>query len=255
MTPRSSPLNAFGYEYAYRPGWRRLQRLFIEIFGIVDLPTRIRARAVLWALRQNSCDCVLDIGTGTGVYAFYVTRDPRCEAVALDIDAKRIEIVRYIADQLHRYMLAPLCGDDRDLSTLRKTRFSVVLAVEVLQYFPDLGVALRELHERLRSGGVLIAHVPVRTALLPFDFNLFDDANLQKSLAEAGFERVEIYQTFGRVVLALCEIFSWCVPRPALMSAVYPLLLLATVLMPKFTENGAGRLVIATKSRLKVSAN
>ena len=89
-----SVLKAFGYEYAYRPDWGCLQRLFIGVFGVVDLPTRIRARAVLWALRRISCDRVLDIGTGTGVYAFYVTRNPSCQAVALDIDANRIETVR-----------------------------------------------------------------------------------------------------------------------------------------------------------------
>jgi SAM-dependent methyltransferase len=247
-------LKAFGYEYAYRPTWRRLQRVFIGIFGVVDLPTRIRARAVLWALRRNSCDRVLDIGTGTGVYAFYVTRDPGCEAVALDIDANRIEIVRYIADQLGRHRLLALCGDHRVLSSLPEADFSVVLAVEVLQYFPDLPRALRELHERLRPGGVLIAHVPVRKALSPFEFNLFDDVSLKKMFAEAGFDRSEIRQTFGRVVSALCGIFSWCVSRPALMGTVYPLLLLATAFTPRFAENGTGRLVIATKSRLKATA-
>jgi SAM-dependent methyltransferase len=247
-------LKAFGYEYAYRPDWWRLQRVFIEIFGVVDLPTRIRARTVLWALRHYSCDRVLDIGTGTGVYAFYITRSPGCEAVALDIDANRIEIIRYIGKQLERRRLSGLCGDHRALSTLPKADFSVVLAVEVLQYLPDLQQALRELHERLRPGGVLIAHVPVREALLPFDFNLFDDASLKKLFTEAGFERLEIRQTFGRVVSVLCEIFSWCVPRLALMGAVYPLLLLATAFTPRFTENGTGRLVIATKSRRKATA-
>jgi len=228
--------------------------VFIRIFGVVDLPTRIRSHAVLWALRRVSCDRVLDIGTGTGVYAFYITRNPGCEVVALDVDANRIEIIRYIANKLERHRLLALCGDHGVLSTLPKVDFSVILAVEVLQYLPDLRRALRELHERLRPGGVLIAHVPVRKALLPFDFNLFDDASLKKFFAEAGFERSEICQTFGRVVLCLEGIFSWCVQRPWLMGAVYPLLLLAATFVPKFSENGKGRLVIATKSLLKVTA-
>jgi hypothetical protein len=66
---------------------------------------------------------------------------------------------------------------------------------------------------------------------------------------------LEIYQTFGRVVSALCEVFSWCVPRPALMVTVYPLLLLAAAATPKFTENGTYRLLVATRSGLKVTVN
>jgi SAM-dependent methyltransferase len=249
-----SALKAFGYEYAYRPDWGRLQRLFIGVFGVVDLPTRIRAHAVLWALRHISCDRVLDIGTGTGVYAFYVTRDPRCQAVALDIDANRIEIVRYIADRLERQRLATVCGDERMLATL-PTDFSVVLAVEVLQYFTDLGQTLRELQQRLRPGGRLIAHVPVRKSLLPYEHSLFNDAVLRKLFVEAGFEPPEIRKTFGRVAQALCAIFTWCVPRPVLLAAVYPLLLLLTGLMPRFTQKGEyGRLVFARKPVVKMTA-
>ena len=40
-------MKAFGFEYAFHPGWNRFQRLYIRVFGIVDLPTRIRARAIV----------------------------------------------------------------------------------------------------------------------------------------------------------------------------------------------------------------
>ena len=238
-------MKAFGYEYAYRPDWGRLQRVFIEVFGVVDLPTRIRARAVLWALRRISCDRVLDIGTGTGVYAFYVTRDPKCQAVALDIDANRIEIVSYIACRLERQGLSTVCGEDKALATLPATSFSVVLAVEVLQYFPDLQQTLRELRDRLRPGGFLIAHGPVREALWPYEHSLFDDAVLEKLFVEAGFEPPKIRKTFGRIALALCAAFSGCVRRPVLLAVVYPLLLMAITLTPRFSKNGEYRLVIA----------
>ena len=200
-------MKAFGCEYAYRPDWGRLQRVFIRVFGIVDLPTRIRARAVLWALRRISCDHVLDVRTGTGVYAFYVMRDPGCRVVALDIDAHRIEIVRYIAGQLDSQGLSTLCGDDEVLATLPPAGFSVVLAVEVLQYFPDLRRTLRELHERLSPGGVLIAHVPVRQALWRYERTLFNDTVLPGLFVEAGFEPPEIRQTFGRVALGAVQGF------------------------------------------------
>jgi SAM-dependent methyltransferase len=246
-------LRAFGNEYAYRPTWGRLQRAFIGLFGVVDLPTRIRARVILWALKRSCCDRVLDIGTGTGMYAFYVTRNPGCEALALDIDANRIEIIRYIADRLERQGLSAVCGDEQVLATL-PTDFSVVLAVEVLQYFPDLKRTLRELQKRLRSGGTLIAHVPVRDVLWPYEHSLLNDAVLEKLCRDAGFEMPEIRQTFGRIAQALCAVFSWCVPRQGLLAIVYPLLLLANALTPRFTQDGAFRLLIARKPLVEMTA-
>jgi SAM-dependent methyltransferase len=246
-------LRAFGNEYACRPTWGRLQRAFIALFGVVDLPTRIRARAILWALKRSCCDRVLDIGTGTGVYAFYVTRDPGCEAVALDIDANRIEVIRYIADRLERQKLSTVCGDEQVLTTL-PADFSVLLVVEVLQYFPDLKRTLRELQERLRPDGVLIAHVPVRAALWPYEHSLLNDAALRKLCVDAGFEMPEIRHTFGRIARALCAVFSWCVPRQGLLAIVYPLLLLATAVTPRFTQDGAFRLVIARKPLTDLTA-
>jgi SAM-dependent methyltransferase len=247
-------LKAFGFEYAYRPDWGKLQRLFIKVFGVVDLPTRIRARAILAAFRNISADRVLDVGTGTGVYAFYVTRDPTCRAVALDIDAKRIKIVKFIADRLKRKGLSTVCGDDKVLAALPTATFSVVLAVEVLQYFPDIRPTLRELQERLRPGCVLIAHVPVRASLWPHEHFLFDDTVLDKLFVEAGFDRPEIRKTFGRVAMALCAVFSWCARRPALLAGVYPLLLLAIGLTPRFTKKGEYRLVVARKPTRKMIA-
>ena len=242
-------MKAFGCEYGYRSDLGRWRRMFVRVFGVVDLHSRIRARAVLWALQDICSDRVLDIGTGTGVYPFYLTRDTKSRVLALDIDASRIAMVRYIADRLSRHNLSTVCDDEHALATMPAEEFSVVLAVEVLQYFPHLSRTLRDLQERLRSGGVLIAHVPVREALLPYEHTLFNDAMLSKLFLEAGFDPPEIRQTCGRFSQALCAVFAWCAPRHVLLAVLYPLLLLATVLTPRFTQNGGYRLVIARKSK------
>ncbi|WP_295436368.1 methyltransferase domain-containing protein [uncultured Thiodictyon sp.] len=241
------PVRAFGCEYACRQDWSRWQRAFITVFGIVDLPSRIRARAVLWALQRFSCDHILDVGTGTGVYALYITRDAESRVLALDIDQRRIASVSDISGQLGRIGLTTLCGDDGVLSSLPRAYFSVGLAVEVLQYFPDLPRTLRDLHERLRPGGGLVVHIPVRKEFWPYERTLFDDATLPWLFINAGFEPPEIHQTFGRVALALGRVFSRCASRPAVLAIVYPLLLLGAALIPKFTNSGECRLVIARK--------
>lgn len=241
-------MRPFGYEHAFRAGWTPLQRAYIWLFGIVDLPTRIRARAVSSALNRLAWDSMLDVGAGTGAYAYYASREPSRRVVAFDIDAQRVETIKCVARRLGRDSLSAVCGDEKSLAALPREQFAVVLAVEVLQYFPDLHGTLRVLHERLRPGGMLVAHVPIRTALWPYEYTLFDDDSLCRHFIAAGFELPEIRQTFGRVALALCAVFTWCAPRPALLAIVYPLLLLAIALTPAIVEIGAYRLVIARKT-------
>jgi SAM-dependent methyltransferase len=240
-------MSSFGWEYAYHSEWGRLRRLFIMMFGIVDLPSRVRARAVLAALRDVSTESVLDVGAGTGVYAFYVTRDSNCRATAMDIDVKRIEMIRSIAGHLNRKGLSTVCGDEHALATLPAANFSLVLAIEVLQLFPDLKRVLRDLQERLRPGGVLIAHVPLRKSLPDFERHLLTDSILESLFEEAGFDRPEIRKTFGRAEMALCFAFASCISKPVLLACVYPLLLAATTLTPIFVDKGEFRLVIARK--------
>ncbi len=181
-------LKAFGSEYAFRPGWARLQRFYISLFGIVDLPTRIRARAVLYELNGIPCDSFLDVGAGTGVYSLFLTSQLSVKGLALDIDADRIIAIDHQAHQLGRTGLKVLCANENALHDLPSSAFSVVLAIEILQYFADVNTALVDLMQRLRPGGVLIACIPIRDALLPFEHNLFDDTKVERMFLEAGFE-------------------------------------------------------------------
>lgn len=94
---REAPLRAFGTEYAVDPRWGSLQRRFIQFFGMVDLPTRVRARAISQILRNVSCTNFLDFGAGTGVYSFFITRDPECSGLAIDVDSDRVDSINRLA--------------------------------------------------------------------------------------------------------------------------------------------------------------
>ncbi|MGH6682498.1 MAG: class I SAM-dependent methyltransferase [Pseudolabrys sp.] len=239
---------AFGWEGAFRRDRGGVQRWYTRLFGAVDLPTRIRARAIMEILRGAVCDSALDVGAGTGAYAFYLTRIAASLVMAFDIDARRVENIRDIAQRLNRHTLSTLCGGQPIVATLPSSCFGVVLAIEVLQYLPGVSEYLGGLHRALRRGGILIAHVPIRLKLQPYELYLFDDTRLRELFAEAGFEQVEIRQTFGRAERMLCAVFSWCVAHPLLLAALYPLLLAAIALRPRFTDSGNCRVVIARKA-------
>ena len=240
-------MKAFGSEYALRPGWTRLQSLYIRIFGIVDLPTRIRARYVLRALKTLTCDTVLDLGAGTGVYSLFLTRNPRCKVLAIDIDSGRAESIRHQARCLRRSNLEVLCSSEDGLETLPSGSFSLVLTVEVLPYFADLNRVLLNLKNCLLPGGTLVAHIPFRDGLWPYEHNLFDEQFLRTEFMKAGFESPDIRRTFGAGSQLICNIFSGLVERPLLLALVYPALLCIANLLSGFSTQGTCCLLITRR--------
>ena len=213
---------------------------------MVDLPTRIRANAVISVVKNLSTDYFLDVGAGTGVYSFFLTRNRHCRGLAFDVDESRIDAIQQQARRLGRHNLQVLCASESGLEKLPAT-FSLVLAIEVLQYFPDLRIVITNLQRRLRPGGTLIAHVPVFDSLRPYEHTLFDDEKLTGLFINAGFDPPQIRQTFGPAALALCKVFTWAVDKPIILAWLYPWLLLALRLTPRFVRKGSYRLVIAHK--------
>lgn len=240
-------MKAFGSEYAYDPKWGRLQRIYIRIFGIVDLPTRIRARAILKVLNSLPCERFLDFGAGTGVYSLFITRNPGCAGLAIDVDSGRVESIKHQAQQLGRTHLDVMRGSEDALQKSPVSAFSVILAIEVLMYLNNLDKVLRELRERLSPGGVLIAHVPIRDTHRPYENTLFTDAKLNRLFNETGFSTLQIHQTFGSISMMLSRIFSALMERPLMLALVYPWLLLVVNLTPRFVRNGSSRLIVARR--------
>lgn len=245
---KKSVLAAFGTEYAQRSGWSRSQRLFIKIFGMVDLPTRIRARCVRRVLQSDLCDRILDFGSGTGVYAFYFTRQPRCQALAVDVDVERVEDIEHIASSLGRHQVTAVAGDESILSSLPKDSFSAVLAIESLQYSRDVQNALAAFYDCLRDGGVLVAHVPLRDSLWLHEQLLFNDRLLYEIVERSGLQLVCYRQTFGPLARKLCAIYSLCARWSLMLPVVYPFLLLLVSILPPFVRAGNSRLIVARKA-------
>ena len=241
-------LTPFGAEYGYRPQWGFLQRCYIRAFGVVDLPSRLRAKIVLQELAKSRCENLLDFGCGTGCYSFYLTRHSQVRVSGVDSNEARVSDCIAIANKIGRKNLTFISGSGHDgLLPFDSKSFDTILAVEVLQYVPDPLCTLREMNRLLVPGGRVIGHVPVLGYLREGEQTLFDDANLSATLKETGFENVSITRTFGGGVRQACKAFEWASRSRVIAALVFPFLLAASSMCGIASPRGDYRLFSGRK--------
>ena len=236
----------FGSEYSESSRWGRFERLYVRFFGTVDLPSRMRARVIIDALRSIPWKTMIDFGCGTGSYSFYFSRFRGVHVRGVDIDQSRISDCVEINRKLQRESLDFICS-----SSISKNNepgsADVVLAVEVLHCLPDVQAGFREIHRVLKPGGYLIGHIPMLGYRRHYETVLFDDENIETFIRGAGLEPVSITRVFGRTADFLAGIFSRCVHSRILTAILFPLLLLASLACGGTDPRGSYRLIVAQK--------
>lgn len=238
----------FGSEYATHSKWSKTESWYMRRFGVVDLPTRLRARIILKELRKLSGNVFLDIGTGTGNYSFYLSRYHFNKVWGIDIDAQRVrECSRVVASLGRDNVHFCVRSGDVGLKVFETESFDVVLAVEVLQYVSDISIALKEAHRILKPGGFLVGHVPVLGYLREAERNLFNNRNLPDLLTGARFDIMTLVSTFGGNIRRLCRVFEWDSHHRILVAVIFPILLAVSQLFSIQSSDGDYRLFIARK--------
>ena len=116
---------------------------------------RRRRRLVREALAAAPGDRVLDAGCGPGFYATELLRDVGStgSVVGVDRSAEMLAAARHRTEGLAN--LTFLEGDVTALP-VDDAAFDAALCVQVLEYVPDTGAALTELHRALAPGGRLV---------------------------------------------------------------------------------------------------
>ncbi len=240
--------NPFGAEYGWRPQWNVLQRIYIRTLGVVDLPSRLRARAVLHSIGGLPAKSFLDFGSGTGCYSFYLARQPSARVYCIDRDALRIDDCQKIAIQTGQKNITFKTGSGHQgLQNFGSECLDLALAVEVLQYVPDPAHSLLELYRVLTPGGHLVGHVPVLGYLRESEQTLFDDGVIEELLTQAGFEIKSLIPTFGGFIRQLCEVFEWLSKSRLMVGLFFPFLMLASSFCRVASPNGDYRMFIAQK--------
>jgi len=240
--------NPFGKEYAWSRRWTALERCYILVFGLVDLPSRLRARLVVRTVRKCQSKTLLDFGCGTGTYSFYFSRLPAVQVKGIDFNESRIADCKFIAQKIGRNNVRFYSDAGHNgLQRFDNESFDSVLAIEVFQYLPDLELTMLEIHRVLTSGGYLFGHIPALGYLRDTEHNIFDDKGFQNLLIETGFEIMLLTSTFGTPIRQLCKGFGRMINRKLMTAFLYPLLLILSSPFKVESRDGTYRLFVARK--------
>jgi SAM-dependent methyltransferase len=197
---------------------------------------------------------VLDVGSGTGCYSFYLSRDSRIHVSGVEIDPKRVSESGHIARSLERRNVKFFCGNaDECLHNFPPDCFDTALAIEVLQYLPDIQLTLQEIYRVLRPDGHLVGHVPALGYLRPNETTLFGDMKIRRMLGDANFQIVKIIPTFGGISQGLCALYDFFSHSRTIVAALFPLILLASAAFRVENPKGRYRFFVARKPAEKMT--
>ena len=237
----------FGYEYCCSPRWNWLQKAYIYVFGLVDLPTRIRFAVLRRVLDVSPCARIVDAGCAKGFYSFYLARAyPDAEIRAFDIDGDRVEE----AEMVRRAMgYETLSFHQQDLSRFdEELDANVVLCFETLQYVPDDRLVLERFFAALAPGGALLLHVPAERVRFggKVEDRVFTKQSLRQLLTQCGFRVERLDFTFGAYHSMLSEAFSFLVKHsPAGAVLLFPVLLALSWCGKLFHKRGRFLMAVA----------
>ena len=240
----------FGAEYGLAPRWSPLEGAVIRRVGVLDLPTRMRARAILPHLRRLRPARSLDIGFGCGHWTFWLARNRWCEeVVAVDPNEDRGRDAGHIARKLGLSGLHFRSGHVPEaIGDLQEETFDLVVVIEVLQYIGPLEQCMRRLRSLLRPGGVLIAHVPAIGFRRPFDQHLLDSEPLRRLCEGAGMRAARVAPTLGPYHRRLFSAFGRVADHSrAAAAACFPFLYGLAQLRPVEHPLGDHRLLVAER--------
>ncbi|MBN1570674.1 MAG: class I SAM-dependent methyltransferase [Acidobacteria bacterium] len=225
-----------------------MERFYIRLFGLVDLPTRMRARLIAKMLRNMSWKTMLDFGSGTGAYSFYFSRCSDSHVSGMDILKNRIEECIMLQQKLRRSSLDFIVSSHIfETNRFQPNSMDVVLAIEVLPYLFDIPAGFRDIQQVLVPGGYLIAHVPLMGYAQKPDTIRFDTETIRQFVAESGLQVISIFPVFGSIARLLTRIYAYSTRSRISTAFAFPFLLLASLACSGMNHMGSYCLVVARK--------
>ena len=196
-----------GKEIAFDRSLSRLERLYINIFGIPINGLRNRARRVL-PLISNRYKKILDSGCGQGIFTFETARRLlKSTVTGLDINKTLIERNRYIAGITG---LKNCNFKYQDIAEMPlEGQYDLILCIDVLEHIEDDVKVLKKYYYALDPGGDMLLHVPAyfrQWFFLKWKVNFeveghvrpgYTMEDIAKKVEDAGFIILEKLYTYG----------------------------------------------------------
>jgi 2-polyprenyl-3-methyl-5-hydroxy-6-metoxy-1,4-benzoquinol methylase len=154
-------------DYFYNNPWRRPAYVKLDFGEQFEV---IRDSIIGLLGRKHNEIRILEVGCGPGYLSLELAR---CgfDVVGLDISEKCVEIAAKYASQdpwkAERGSLDYISGDFFSSPNLDKESFDVVVFLGALHHFPNQTATLGRAKELIRTGGLVIAHEPVRDRVTP----------------------------------------------------------------------------------------
>ena len=254
-----------GKEQIYNPGYSKLEKVYIFLFGMPIIGLRIRARNIFDLIPSSrNYKNILDAGSGPGVFSFELGRRfPDAHVLGIDLLESAIDVCRKIAD---RSKASNVTFIQKDIESLKENNFfDLILCVDILEHVKDDLKALKALFDATRTGGILILHVPALYRRYPiwkkslnFDVEThvrigYRIEEIREKIIQTGFSILESGFTYG-FWETLANNMSYIITRARmknriLYSFAFPFLYLISWFgaraRPK--ELGAGIFIVAEK--------
>ncbi len=232
---------------------RKLQTLYIKIFGVPEIGFQLRAKYYQKAMKLVSADPkhILDIGSGIGSYVFDLSkRFPHAMVTGWEIDNFKLMSSRRLSQEFGAKNVNFQYGDiERSVRTAQK--YDLIITIDVLEHIQNYRQALKHIYAILAPGGYVYIHTPqekqrrffatlqswshedhVREGFNPHDF-------LQE-LSRLGFRVVSTDYTFGNVGAFAWEVDHLLLSYNRYLTAIFYPALYAICLMDLLIKNTQG---------------
>jgi len=243
---------------------RRLQSMYIRIFGIPEIGFQVRGMYFRDALRnitqRKQLSNVLDIGSGIGNYVFELSRQfPDAQVDGWEIDRDKLSFSKKFAKELGKKNVSFSYGDITKKPSATNT-YDLIINIDVLEHIKDYKKALRHMYALLRPGGHIYIHTPQMNQQRFFKrFESwehedhvregFNSKKLKSDLTRLGFEVVSLRHTFGFFGSLAWELNHLLLKNSFVLAGIfYPLLpILARLDTCVRNKKGLGFMIIAEK--------
>jgi len=142
------------------------QNIFLKIFqycfGTLFLHSRVVAHSLFSSLAFEKNDFVLDIGSGDGNFANWISFHAGCKVIGIERLFHRVLLSKTTA-QKYKLPNEFLCLDiEKEEIKFEKEYFNKILMIDVLEHFENPQQVIQRVSNWLRKGGFLFINTPAR---------------------------------------------------------------------------------------------